>query len=166
MSLLVINTQYCVDVRISLLIDPCPSPNFFYILWLYFCFVNRFTCMFFFFFLRFPKETVSCNIRLSVYCFICHFYLVLFKSPRSLLGGAVVKNPLPMQEMARDLGSVLGLERSSEGGNGQSSPVLLPGKSHGQRSLVGHSPWGCQGVGHDWAQLTFIAVSYISFFFI
>ena len=22
-------------------------------------------------------------------------------------------------------------------------PVLLPGKSHGQRSLVGCSPWGC-----------------------
>ena len=21
-------------------------------------------------------------------------------------------------------------------------PVLLPGKSHGQRSLVGYSPWG------------------------
>ena len=24
-----------------------------------------------------------------------------------------------------------------------STPVLLPGKSHGQRSLVGCSPWGC-----------------------
>ena len=24
----------------------------------------------------------------------------------------------------------------------QSTPVLLPGKSHGQRSLVGYSPWG------------------------
>ena len=23
-------------------------------------------------------------------------------------------------------------------------PVLLPGKSHGQRSLVGCSPWGCE----------------------
>ena len=23
-----------------------------------------------------------------------------------------------------------------------STPVLLPGKSHGQRSLVGYSPWG------------------------
>ena len=23
-------------------------------------------------------------------------------------------------------------------------PVLLPGKSHGQRSLVGYSPWGCK----------------------
>ena len=24
----------------------------------------------------------------------------------------------------------------------QTAPVFLPGKSHGQRSLVGHSPWG------------------------
>ena len=24
------------------------------------------------------------------------------------------------------------------------TPVLLPGKSHGQRSLVGSSPWGCE----------------------
>ena len=23
------------------------------------------------------------------------------------------------------------------------TPVLLPGKSHGQRSLIGCSPWGC-----------------------
>ena len=26
----------------------------------------------------------------------------------------------------------------------QPTPVLLPGKSHGQRSLVGCSPWGCK----------------------
>ena len=26
----------------------------------------------------------------------------------------------------------------------QPTPVLLPGKSHGQRSLVGCSPWGCE----------------------
>ena len=25
----------------------------------------------------------------------------------------------------------------------QPTPVLLPGKSHGRRSLVGCSPWGC-----------------------
>ena len=31
----------------------------------------------------------------------------------------------------------------------QSTPVLLPGKSHGQRSLVGYSPWGCR-VRCDW----------------
>ena len=26
----------------------------------------------------------------------------------------------------------------------QPTPVLLPGKSHGQRRLVGYSPWGCK----------------------
>ena len=27
------------------------------------------------------------------------------------------------------------------------TPVLLPGKSHGRRSLVGYSPWGCEESG-------------------
>ena len=35
--------------------------------------------------------------------------------------------------------------------NWQPTPVFLPGKSHGQRSLVGYSPWGCKRVGHDLA---------------
>ena len=26
----------------------------------------------------------------------------------------------------------------------QSTPVFLPGESHGQRGLVGYSPWGCK----------------------
>ena len=29
--------------------------------------------------------------------------------------------------------------------------VFLPGESQGQRSLVGHSPWGCKRVGHNFA---------------
>ena len=28
----------------------------------------------------------------------------------------------------------------------QPTPVLLPGESHGQRSLVGYSPWGYKGL--------------------
>ena len=31
----------------------------------------------------------------------------------------------------------------------QPTPVFLPGKSHGQRSLVGYSPWGHKKVGQD-----------------
>ena len=45
---------------------------------------------------------------------------------------------------AGDLGSIPGSGRSPGGGNGQPTPVLLPGKSHGQGSLVGYSPWGCK----------------------
>ena len=32
----------------------------------------------------------------------------------------------------------------------QPTPVLLPGKSHGRRSLVGYNPWG-RWARHDWA---------------
>ena len=31
----------------------------------------------------------------------------------------------------------------------QPTTVLLPGKSHGQRSLAGYSPWGHKRVRHD-----------------
>ena len=31
----------------------------------------------------------------------------------------------------------------------QHIPVFLPGKSHGQRSLVGYSPWGHKRIGHN-----------------
>ena len=33
----------------------------------------------------------------------------------------------------------------------QPTPIFLPGKSHGQRSLLGYSPWGYKRVGHDLA---------------
>ena len=43
----------------------------------------------------------------------------------------------------RDMSSVPGSGRSSGEGNGNPlTPVFLREKSHGQRSLVGYSPWG------------------------
>ena len=33
----------------------------------------------------------------------------------------------------------------------QPTPVFLSGKSHGQRSLMGYSPWGHKRVGHGLA---------------
>ena len=39
-------------------------------------------------------------------------------------------------------GLIPGLGRSSGEENGYPLPVFLPGKSHGQKSLVGYSPWG------------------------
>ena len=48
-------------------------------------------------------------------------------------GGVVLKN-LPAN--ARDAGSIPGLVRSLER-KWQPIPIFLPGKSHGQRSLVG-----------------------------
>ena len=54
----------------------------------------------------------------------------------------VVKSPPANAEDLRDSGSVPGSGRSPGGGHGMDTPVCLPGKSHGQRSLAGYSPWG------------------------
>ena len=43
---------------------------------------------------------------------------------------------------AGDLGSIPRSGRSPGEGTGLLTPVSLPGKSHGQGSLVGYSPWG------------------------
>ena len=50
---------------------------------------------------------------------------------------------------AGDPGLIPGLGRSPGEGKWQPSLVLLPGESHGRRSLIGYSPWGSQRVGHD-----------------
>ena len=42
----------------------------------------------------------------------------------------------------RDEGSIPGSGRSPGEGSGNPTPVCLPGKSHGQRSLAGYSPRG------------------------
>ena len=45
-----------------------------------------------------------------------------------------------MQDFFFSLATACGLfEKEMEW---QPTPVILPGKSHGQRSLVGYSPWG------------------------
>ena len=44
---------------------------------------------------------------------------------------------------ARDLGSIPGLGRSPEEGMATHSSILA-GKSHGERSLAGYSPWSCK----------------------
>ena len=47
----------------------------------------------------------------------------------------------------RDVGLVPGLGRSPEGGYGNPLQYTCLEKPHGQRSLVGYSPWGYKQVG-------------------
>ena len=44
------------------------------------------------------------------------------------------------------------------------TPVLLPGKSHGWRSLVGHSPWGRRESSHQPSKRDSIACSVFNIF--
>ena len=60
-------------------------------------------------------------------------------------GGSVVKN-LPASAGDTGLIPKIPWKRAQ-----QPTPVFLPGKSHGQRSLLGYSPQGCKKIGHDLA---------------
>ena len=57
-----------------------------------------------------------------------------------------------------DLGSIPGSGRFPWRRKWQPTPVLLPGESHGGRSLVGYSPWGCKE-SHTIERLHFTPVS-------
>ena len=54
---------------------------------------------------------------------------------------AFLSNQCKEIEENNRIGKTRGLFRRSQW---QPTPVLLPGKSHGQRSLVGCRPWGCE----------------------
>ena len=57
-------------------------------------------------------------------------------------GGTVVKIPPAHAGDAGYVGSIPGLGRFPWGRPWWPTPGFLPGKFHGQRSLVGYSPWG------------------------
>ena len=81
-----------------------------------------------------PQSPKDCSIHRCLFC--CHAYrLYRLGFP----GGLEVKAS-PWN--AGDLGLILGSGRSPGEGKWQPTPVLLPGESHGGRSLVGYSPWG------------------------
>ena len=53
----------------------------------------------------------------------------------------LVKNPSANVGDIREVGSIPESGRSP-GVESDNTPVFLPGKFHGQRSLEGYSPWG------------------------
>ena len=69
--------------------------------------------------------------------------LIIMESSRVELGfpgGSVIKNPPVNAGDTGDAGSIPGSRKSFGGRIGNPTPVFLPGKSHGQRILVGYSP--------------------------
>ena len=67
---------------------------------------------------------------------------------------------------AEDLVLMSGLGRSPEGGHGNPLQYSCLETTHGQRSLVGYSPWDCR-VRHDWAtkhtqhNVLFVSMSFL-----
>ena len=87
------------------------------------------------------------NYYFQFYSVSCHahFSLAWVGYCWGFPGGPMVKNPPTMQEKRFDPW-VRNIPWSRKL---QTSPVFVPGKSHGQRSLAGYSPWDCKRLGHD-----------------
>ena len=68
-------------------------------------------------------------------------YNLLKKKKKGFPGGSMVKNRMPIQETQKIRVQSLGQEDPLEE-KMQPTPLLLPGESHGQRSLAGYSTWG------------------------
>ena len=87
-----------------------------------------------------------------------YLYFQLLKSSVQIRDGFRFPQWLSGKESAYsegEVGSIPGWRRFPWRRKWQPTPekselqaVQLPDKSHGQRSLVGYSPWGCR-VGHD-----------------
>ena len=87
--------------------------------------------------------SVKCKVQLGkgsqprcikLYCLL---FECLPSKVKGFPGGSVVKN-LPAN--AEDAGLIPGWRRFSRKSQWQPTPVFLPGKIHGQWSLVGYSP--------------------------
>ena len=89
-------------------------------------------------------------------------FLVLLTFIEGYPGGSMVKN-LPAN--IGDEGSISGLGRFPWRRKWQPISVFLPGKSHGQSSLVGYIPWGHKRVGHDLGT-KHILIDLITFFLV
>ena len=72
--------------------------------------------------------------------FLCSKHFRATENTSVSLVAQMVKNPPAMQET---LIQSLGCEDPPRR-EWLPTPVFLPGKSHGQRNLVGYSPWGCK----------------------
>ena len=77
-------------------------------------------------------------------CQVIKTFIRVFKKvlpPLGFPGGSEVK---ASAWNAGDPSSIPGSEKIPWRRQWQPTPVLLPGESHGGRSLVGYSPWGCK----------------------
>ena len=73
-------------------------------------------------------------------------FLNKYSQAKDFPGSSVVEN---LRVNVGDVASIPGQEDLEKEMATHSS--ILPGKSQGQKNLVGCSPWGCKRVGHDLA---------------
>ena len=99
-----------------------------------------------------PKKSPSIKKKIymktwALYLAIPIHFIIKSSLQSYILGGSVSKESACN---AGDGNLIPESERSPGEGKWQPTPVFLPQKCHGQRSLADYSPWGGQWVGHDW----------------
>ena len=88
---------------------------------------------------------ISQEIMVTIQAQMIVTYTRLGQFPRWLSG----KESACQCRRRRRCGFSLWIRKISWGRKRQPTPVFLPGQLHGQRSLVGYSPWGLQRVRHN-----------------
>ena len=88
---------------------------------------------------------VSPHLKVAKVCCTLLIHSIVSLLTKGFPDGSVVKNPAKQEMQGQCLGreDLLDKERATHA-------VLLPGESHGQRSLAGCSPWGRK----SWTQLS------------
>ena len=91
-----------------------------------------------------PRRLSVFYIYLLIYHLsLYHLSVYTFSDLWSFPGGAVVKNP-PVNSGDQEMRFYPWVRKIPWRRAWQPTPVFLPRKPHGQRSLVGYSPWGCK----------------------
>ena len=83
------------------------------------------------------KNGIAALLNLGV---IRHILLDLYWKLRKIVGSSMAVNRMSLGLMF----TFMNWKRKW-----QPTPVFLPGKYHGQRNLVGYSPWSCKRVRHN-----------------
>ena len=76
-------------------------------------------------------------------------FCIFVKNHLGFPSGSVVKNPICQAGRRHRFNAWV--RKIPKRKKWQLTPVFLPGKPHGQRSLVGYSPWGYKRVRHELA---------------
>ena len=111
---------------------------------------------------------------LKIYSVFFPSFLPFFLPFFSLLNNYILTSGFPSGSdgkqfaySAWDPGSILGLETSPGKKWRQSTAVFLPGEFHGQRSLMGYSPWGCkESDTTEWLSLSFFTSEQSGHFYV
>ena len=96
-----------------------------------------------------PWDFPGKSTKVGCHCLFCNYnYSILNSSdhrrPVASQGGASSKEYACQCRRCKRCGFNPWVRKIPWSRKQQLTPVLLPGKSHGQRSLVGYSPWGCK----------------------